>query len=789
MLRSLLFACVLLVGAHHALEEEVGWHEDPANNFLKNVYFTDGLHDWAGTSAQIAVVDGVDRPLMTVKASVAGGTPGIVQSDVAVTPGSRYRLQVRGYSTGPAPFYPWAGNAAGSVNYEWSKSTPLPQLTPATVYVDFTVPEGVSAIKVGALWGGQQKVGEGMVLEFISLMIFSPNWLSNEPATWKPMNGVTPPRALVPPAKGITVSTLRTTVSNGAQQNGVFQEGISVLPSQRYRLTLTGSRSEASAFVVPRILRSTDGSLVAAPVGLAESKATSLTAAAAGGSSVFEFNTPEDLSRVQVAVVFSTEQGTFSVGSSFTLTGWSLVVLPNLLPDGELNQGIGPWKANGDASLKVVVDSGDNAIEGTVTGSQGTPGIRLDNVPVVPGRVYHFAARARLDSVQGNAYPWIQEPDGEDLFWVYKNSFPISGTSAAWRGATFIAPKGVNFVNVGLLFSHLPTPFAAGDKIVMRSAMLTSNGPESFGRPPPDPVRPIPPPPPPPAVIPEPPPAPPVPWADAEKVAVDRDLLLKHVVRASANARKPNPTCDAPLFSFLAEEDWNSFSKCAASCQVKFYNTGEPGDNKGYDNYRVCYDCCSIRSDENDGLTATGSGNKQWVPVTASMILNHRVSNVDATYRADKAGRLFITGKSMTPSCSATTGAGMAVFIKGEWTKITYTETFTGRAACAGVFGGANNFMGPALNAGLLPYSREAGDLIYDRVNMKNYDPNTPGVTSADCSPQQQGWWDQNNTPGGKPMSATAALRRDPNAAFAGLSTGTNCGLSTWTWSDIFVWM
>jgi hypothetical protein len=787
-----------------ALGSRAKWHEDPRDDFVKNVYFTDKLSSWPAYGGAALKIETVGRYVYRLDATATntdagrpGHNQGLLQT-VDVEGGAWYRLAVRGAGRQGNALV-WAGNTGPGTLSEPGKQ--LPRGAAGTVTTDFFVPKGTAKVRVGVLMIGYKK-GDSFSLSHVSLRKFDYSWLSNSSfrgggaGGWAALNGA----SIAKKANTYRVTALvdGTDMSGPA---GIRQAHVSVVPNRRYRIAARGFRAAGvKAMAFPRVYRSADNGFIAGPDSFAGAS-YSLPAGGKIGDVHYDFTVPEGVDRITVvvALVGSGALPNYRKGDVFEVESIVLVEVPNLLPNGDLSMGVAPWTANSATAVAASVDAGDRSLTGTLNTAIGTPGVRIDKFPVVPGTRYHFEALARTVS-KATAYLWVQEPNGEDLHWVYKNGFAPSPTVSR-HGIDFVAPRNVKVVNVGIFFASKPNKFAVGDKLIVHDVSITGfTAKDGFrageqirelrGRAPQPPVRPTPPPPPPPVVIKPPSPAAPVAppaWLsilDTKQSAA----LTDNVAPAIKNTYAVHPECRAAKMAWLAKVKPENVDACGSQCEAKFYGKGAAGDPTPYGDYRLCYECCVHMVEQYDGVAATGTAGKSWVPLSPKMFDSQSVLNFKMTYLVDEDGKVTIRGLSTAYGCGKGPGSGWVLFIKGDWTKIQYTQHFKGSASCNGVFGSMGyHYLPKGVSNGLLPFSARGGDRVYDAHRMGDLDTHAFDGRTTRCDNNKDNWWHTINGSGER--RATANLRRDPAATRAGISTGVSCSHNAlFEITDVYVW-
>lgn len=175
-----------------------------------------------------------------------------------------------------------------------------------------------------------------------------------------------------------------------------------------------------------------------------------------------------------------------------------------------------------------------------------------------------------------------------------------------------------------------------------------------------------------------------------------------------------------------------------------------------------------------------------WKKVDPSMVSNSHSHGVRLTLETDSTGGLLIKGEVTNHGCGKGPGSAMAVFIKGGWTQIMYTQVFRGSTSCWGIFG--NDYAsGHTLLAksGLEVFNPSFGDIIFGQKRMQSSTNNIFDGRSQRCDNEQTNFWHGNNGSGER--QATVMLRRKNGEKNAGLQTGTSCGTPTYEIKDIYV--
>lgn len=164
-----------------------------------------------------------------------------------------------------------------------------------------------------------------------------------------------------------------------------------------------------------------------------------------------------------------------------------------------------------------------------------------------------------------------------------------------------------------------------------------------------------------------------------------------------------------------------------------------------------------------------------------------RQTNVIVSTGADGGAR--IQNVPTSRGCGdAKGGAASTTHIAGPWTKIRFTQEFSGRASCWAIFGatlGGSHSVGiPSSN--LEPVDDAAGDKVW----LQDMDDEKVITTSTRCDNTADNFW-HSNSGGAGAAKTTVELRRSDMEAEAGLSTYTSCisvGPTNWTYYDIWIW-
>ncbi|XP_031549486.1 uncharacterized protein LOC116287019 [Actinia tenebrosa] len=176
-----------------------------------------------------------------------------------------------------------------------------------------------------------------------------------------------------------------------------------------------------------------------------------------------------------------------------------------------------------------------------------------------------------------------------------------------------------------------------------------------------------------------------------------------------------------------------------------------------------------------------------WTKVTPSWISGHLLHGVRVKYRRVN-NALVIEGHVTSYGCHRRPGSGLTTFIRGNWTRILYTQEFMGSASCWRIFGSSGRKGGykQVERSGLEEFDTTKGDIIFNELKMGGKDRDAfNGITYMCGQPAKNFWHAQN---GQALRRATVMLRRKTDGSKAGIHTATSCGQPSFIVKDIFVY-
>ncbi|EDO46920.1 predicted protein [Nematostella vectensis] len=179
---------------------------------------------------------------------------------------------------------------------------------------------------------------------------------------------------------------------------------------------------------------------------------------------------------------------------------------------------------------------------------------------------------------------------------------------------------------------------------------------------------------------------------------------------------------------------------------------------------------------------------RAWVRVTPAWVTQHKYHGVRVTYKTDQKS-LVIQAKVTSYGCKSRPGSGLTTFIRGDWTRVMYTQEFRGNARCWRIFGDSSIRRGKTRfsSSGLEKFDPKQGDIIFNQLKMGGIQGDTFRGRTNVCSRSTSNFWSRANGEGLR--QATVMLRRTPGAKDAGIHTATSCGTPSYVIKDIFVFI
>jgi hypothetical protein len=167
-----------------------------------------------------------------------------------------------------------------------------------------------------------------------------------------------------------------------------------------------------------------------------------------------------------------------------------------------------------------------------------------------------------------------------------------------------------------------------------------------------------------------------------------------------------------------------------------------------------------------------------WTPITKDMVKTYKSKQVSTSITVS-GGQVVITDKVSGGGCSPNKWAMHEIL--GDWTKIRYTQKFSGSASCWSIHG-AGSGRSDGVKSGLYGLDLKKDDSIESII-----DKNTLAYARCD-NDKNKNWWHVSSGGAGKAQS-TVELRRVNKNQRGGLLTGITCNAGGgWSYHNIMVW-